>query len=354
MAKAYDEADQSYRDARALLLAGAGLALAVGLAAAIVIARSILRPLGQFKATLGVAATGDLTAQASAEGKDELADLGHCLNDMLSRLRGTLAQVNEAASSVASGSTELSASAEQMSATTNQLARSGETMHQVTDQVAAAIVQLSASVSQVASHVRESVDLSQVAVGATEQGREGSRTTVDGMELIHGATVNIAKAVGVIQDISRQTNLLSLNAAIEAAKAGAHGKGFAVVAEEVRKLAERCRQSAIEIRQLTGETDAAVAAGRASVQAGLELTLKVEQSITSIAGMMREIGTATEEQASTGTEVARRVEDTSREVAQNAAATQQLSATVQEVSRTAADLARVSEGLAQAMAQFRV
>ena len=88
MAKAYDEADQVYRASRALLIAGAVLALVVGLAAATMITRSILRPLGQFKATLGVAATGDLTAQASVEGKDELAELGRSLNDMLSRLRG--------------------------------------------------------------------------------------------------------------------------------------------------------------------------------------------------------------------------------------------------------------------------
>ncbi len=354
MDRAYQEAGQAYHRSSAILIALAVLAVALGLGAAIAITRSIVGPLHEFVGVMAAAAKGNLKVQARAQARDELGDLGRSLNDMLGRLKETVGGVARAATSVASGATELSASSEEMSATTAQLARGGETMHNVTEQVAAAMVQLSASVQQVAANVKVSVDQSRLAVKAAETGGEDGRQTSAGMERIRSATANIARAVGVIQDIARQTNLLSLNAAIEAAKAGQNGKGFAVVAEEVRKLAERSRQAAAEIESLIGETHSAVESGRQSVQGAVDLMVNIQQSIGTIAGMVGEIGSATEEQSRTATEVSRRLEDTSREVGQNAAATHQLSATVQEISRTAFDLAKISEGLALSVGQFVV
>jgi methyl-accepting chemotaxis protein len=354
MARALVEAQQAYGEARALLIGLALLAMAMGLAIALFITRSIVRPLRTFSGVMAVAAGGNLTVQAEVLGRDELAELGRQLNDMLGRLKATLAEVARSATSVSSGATELSASSEEMSATTAQLAQGGETMQAVTEQVASAIVQLSASVQQVASNVKLSVEQSGLAVQATEQGSASGRQTSSGMERIQAATKNIARAVAVIQDLARQTNLLSLNAAIEAAKAGAQGKGFAVVAEEVRKLAERSRQSAIEIDGLIAETDAAVDQGLRSVEQTLELMVEVQGKIGSIASMASEVGAATEEQSRTATEVTHRMEQAAREVGQNASATQQMSATVHEISRTAADLARVAEGLARSVGQFQV
>lgn len=174
------------------------------------------------------------------------------------------------------------------------------------------------------------------------------------MEEIERASGKIASAVAVIQEIAQQTNLLSLNAAIEAAKAGEQGRGFSVVAEEVRKLAERSRQAAVEIEQLIRDTQQTVAGGVDSVRNISALMERIKVSVGKGASLVREIGTATQEQSSTAQEISKRMDESAREIGQNAAATQELSATVHEISRTASDLAQVSNALAQAMARFAV
>jgi len=190
-------------------------------------------------------------------------------------------------------------------------------------------------------------------VAAAGAGSQSSRQLAEGMERIREVTGKINRAVGVIREIAQQTNLLSLNAAIEAAKAGEQGKGFAVVADEVRKLADRSRQATVEITALLEETDGVVAEGVASAESTGRTIGRIQEAITHVSGRVGEIGAATQEQAATAGEIAKRMEDSAREVGQNAAATQELSATVQEVSRTAAGLAQIADAMAGSAAKFR-
>jgi methyl-accepting chemotaxis protein len=338
-----------------LVIIGAGLvAIAAALALGYGITRSITRPIDGFLGVLAQVAAGNLAVQAEVASRDEIGELGGSLNQALGSLRGTIREVSQAAMAVASGATELSASAEQMSATTQEIAKSGELLQTATDTVASAILQFQASVQQVAGNVQVSVEQTDQAVDATKAGAEGSRDAGARMVLIHGATGKIASAVAVIQEIAQQTNLLSLNAAIEAAKAGDNGKGFSVVAEEVRKLAERCRAATVEIEHLIQDTRAAVADGESSVQTTSGLMDRIQGAISQVADRVHEIGAATREQSCTAEEIARSMADSAREVGQNAAGTQQLSATVQEISRTASELARIAETMASEVARFQV
>jgi len=349
-----EQAQEALDHARLMVAVLMGLAIALGIGAAMVISRGIIRPVRAFQGVLGAAAAGDLRVTAPATTRDEIGELGTSLNVMLGRQRETLRGVTGAADTVASGATELSASAEEMSATTHQIARSGETLNGVMEQVAAAMLELAASVQEVAGNVKTSQEEARRAVQAADTGARDGEQAARRMERILVTTGNIAKAVRVIQEIARQTNLLSLNAAIEAAKAGAQGKGFSVVAEEVRKLAERSRQAAVEIEGLIQESREAVEDGAQAVRAITGLLGGIHGAIEGVASRVQEIGAATAEQTHTADEVSRRVDEASREVGQNATATQQLSATVLEVARTSSELARASEGLAATVGQFKV
>jgi methyl-accepting chemotaxis protein len=316
----------------------------------------MLKGLGQIRNAMQEIAggEGDLTRRIDVQGDDEVGQTAEAFNRFLGGLQGTIKEVTQASLSVASGATELSASAEQMSATTQEIAKSGELLHGATETVASAITEFMASVEEVARNVKTSVEHTGQTVEATEAGSEGTKVTAEGMSRIREVSAQISSAVLVIQEIARQTNLLSLNAAIEAAKAGEQGKGFAVVAEEVRKLADRSRQAAVEIGKMLQDAQMAVDGGVSSVQNISELMERIQISIKRVSALINEIGTATREQTSTASEIAKRMEESAREIGQNAVASQELSATVHEISRTASDLAHIANNLAQAMARFKV
>jgi methyl-accepting chemotaxis protein len=354
MDEAQEQAERQIRRSTLAILAAGLAAIAAASVLGALITRSITRPVHGFMAVLATVAAGDLTVQARVDSRDEIGQLGASLNQALQRIRATIREVSQSAMAVASGATQLAASSEQMAATTQELARNGELLHSATETVSAATVQFLASVEQVAGNVKVSVDQTDQAVDATVAGAQGNRDAAERMGRIHEATGKISTAVAVIQEIAQQTNLLSLNAAIEAAKAGDKGKGFSVVAEEVRKLAERSRSATVEIEKLIQETHAAVAGGVSSVQTTSGLMSRIHDSIGNVSSLVREIGAATREQFGTAGEIAKRMADSAKEVSHNATATQELSATVQEISRTSMELAQVSETMASAVAKFQV
>jgi len=336
----------------ALLQAGTvviGLAaIAVVVLIALLIRNAIVAPMAEAVRAADRIAQGDLTGAIPGgmrESRDEVLHLLGSLAGMQDRLRDVLAKVRTGAETVASGSTELSATATQMAATTRSIASNASEQDATGERMAAAVTELAASIQHVAGNVAQAQRGMDQAMKATHEGERAEGATAQAMTSIDDSVTRIVKAIQVIDDIARQTNLLSLNAAIEAAKAGANGKGFAVVAEEVRKLAERSGSAAKEIRELAGVCASSINQGTATVATSVTALRAITGAIAEVAGMLREINAASEEQARTGEEVGQQVEGAASAIRHTAQATSEQAATVDEVTRTSHELARVSETL---------
>ncbi len=357
-AKASDAQFDEVRSSAVLwsVLVGA-LAVLGGTASALYLYRGLRRQIGGEPAyaaqVVGQVAQGDFTVAVDVHPAAEDSILA-AIRNMEGQLRTTVHQINAEAMQVASGSTELSASASELSATTSSIARTTDAQQAGAERIAAAITQFSASIEQVSQSVRSAEAQAQEAVRASQDGNEAGRATVDSMQSITEATGRIIRGVQVIQDIARQTNLLSLNAAIEAAKAGTMGKGFAVVAEEIRKLAERSATSAKEISAIVEGTQEAVGNGQATVERAVASLSQIQGFIGSLSSMMQEIQAATDEQSRTSLEVAQQIEQSTHQTAQTAGAVSEVSLTVDEIARTASDLARIADQLSGLMRQFKV
>jgi methyl-accepting chemotaxis protein len=295
----------------------------------------------------------DLTKEIAIQSEDEIGQAARAFNTYNADLRAKVSEISGFATRVASGSTELASSSDEMTSAVQDIARVSEDLKASGERVAHSMAELSGTAGQVARFTGESQTESQHAVDDTARSAEAGEGAVKSMGEIQAATGQIVQAVRVIQKIARQTNLLSLNAAIEAAKAGSQGKGFAVVAEEVRKLAERSRRSAQEIEQFIQRTQDAVDGGVGSVQTTMNSLEGIRLRISGVASRIEQIGAFSSDQAATSSTVARMMDETSQGLATNAAATHELAATVQEIARTSEDLARVAEGLHALVNSFR-
>lgn len=286
--------------------------------------------------------------------KDEFGELARENQTMIGQVRDTLRVLSVGVETLASSATELSASAEEMDATTKSIAQTVNSQREGSEQIATAMGQLSASINEVSQAAEEALKLMDAALQATQMGYESGNTTRDAMLGVTATAGQIGSAVTIITDIANQTSLLSLNAAIEAAHAGAHGKGFAVVAEEVRKLAERSGASAREIALQVQAAQGAVEKGKTTVDTTADLLEQIRSSLEQFAAQTRQVTVATLEQNKAGAEVARRLELSVQEAATSAAATSQMSAATNEISRTAGDLAKVADNLQSMVRRFRL
>jgi len=328
--------------------------LAIGLSLGYLLVQTIHGSLMNFKRTLDSVAEGDLTVRAETSSKDELGEMSQTLNSMVEQLRSVMGGVRRGVEGLASGATQLSASAEEMATTSNDIAQSAETQRTSSERMVAAVAELSASIDEVSRGAQAALERLGEAQEATIKGDQAGAATHKAMEGITDTAGQIAKAVTVIQEIAQQTNLLSLNAAIEAAKAGEQGKGFAVVAEEVRKLAERSSVSAKEIARYIEEANAAIRAGGTTVGTTVNILKQIRTILDEFVSIMRQTTTATSEQASAGADVARQVEMSSHEAVAIASAITEMSATTNEVARTSSDLHQLAEGIQAQVRAFKI
>ncbi|RON22461.1 methyl-accepting chemotaxis protein [Pseudomonas lini] len=321
--------------------------------------RSILTPLNRAVLAAETIAGGNLSKVIEVDGNDEPARLLGALSAMQANLRKTIEQI-------AGSATQLGAAAEELSTVTQEASRGLQQQNNEIEQAATAVNEMTAAVEEVARNAVSTSEASNQSTQAAREGRDRVVETVDAIQtmthdvqntalMIEGLAAqgrDIGKVLDVIRAIAEQTNLLALNAAIEAARAGEAGRGFAVVADEVRALAHRTAQSTQEIEKMvagiqngTGEAVSSMQQSNQRTQSTLEMARaagialeQITQSIQLINERNLVIASASEEQAQVSREVDRNLVNIRDLATQSAAGANQTSAATHELSRLAVDL----------------
>jgi methyl-accepting chemotaxis protein len=297
---------------------------------------------------------GDLTARLKVNGRDEIAQLSGNFNRFVENIQGIVNQVIQISTSIASSSLQMTAGMNEMDATAESIARTAENqktnVRQATDKVGT----IAQSSQIIYSNVNNALGVFEQAQEAAVKGGEAVSQVVQGMAAIQTNSKQIANILTVINEIANQTNLLSLNAAIEAAKAGEHGKGFAVVAEEVRKLAERCSQAAKEINALINTSSKSIQEGSAMVATAGTGLKSIQEAMASSGEHIRAIGGQSHTQSQDSSTVVQVMGELSGIAEQNAAATEQMAATIRNTTRTVDDLSKAAENLSNLVSRFKV
>jgi methyl-accepting chemotaxis protein len=362
------DAASKAKQAQKLIIVLILLAMVFAVGVSLFVVRSISGALSEGVDVANRLATGDLTASVTIRSTDEIGTLMTAMDNMVKSLRLLIGKIKYAADNMASGSEQLSASAEEISRGMNeQTSRS--------TQIATAAEQMSQTVVDVAKNTSNIAQISTQAFDHAKDGEGVVKRSVDEVQAIASTVAEssqvmkrlgessgqIGDIVGVINDIADQTNLLALNAAIEAARAGEQGRGFAVVADEVRKLAERTTQATSQINSMISSIQSEVAhAGVAMnnatlrVESGVEFSRKtgdslgnIVSSVNTLQSMVQQIASATEEMSSVS-------ETISSDIHGIAAGSKEISAGSGQIAQASSDLARLATELQSVVRQFKV
>jgi methyl-accepting chemotaxis protein len=360
--------DAESAQARSLQLISTLLALLVGIIAALVITRQITRPIQETLAVVERIASGDLSHNIQVTRRDELGVLQQGIQRMGTTLRELISGIRDGVTQIANAAEELSAVTEQTSAGVNS-------QKIETDQVATAMHEMTATVQEVARNAEQA---SLAAADADGQARAGDKVVAEAIAQIERLAAEVARStdamthlqqesnkigsvMDVIKAVAEQTNLLALNAAIEAARAGEAGRGFAVVADEVRGLAQRTQKSTEEIEGLvaglqngTQQVAAVMNNSRSLTDSSVELTRKagvslenITRTVSNIQSMNQQIAAAAEEQSAVAEEISRSIINV-RDVSEQTATASD------ETAKSSVELARLGSQLQQMVSHFRV
>lgn len=361
------------------------------------IGRSITRPVSTMTAALKEVANGNLKLdKIHIKNRDEIGDMSKAFNLMVADLQGIVSRVNDSSIQLAAQSQELAASSEQSAASSQTVAHAAEESLRGSSEQVELVGQATTSMEEMAAGIEQIAESNEEMLHAAEEvgalvGKGSNaiddvsrhindidfsfKETAEIMGTLENHSIEIQRVTALITDISDQTNLLALNAAIEAARAGEHGKGFAVVAEEVRKLAEQSKNSAVEIEGMIdvihndmNKAADSIKDGNIKVKQGLTASQtsnsvfkQIETSVKEVISKVQTVSAATEEIQAISVEVAKNAgyvkeiaEKTAATAHDSSAATEEQLASVEQVTATAQHLATLAEGLQTELSKFRI
>lgn len=361
-----------------------------------IITRMIVNPIKEMQSLMAAAEEGDFTVNGVYRSKDEIGGLVTSFNNMIGGLRNMIQTVGETSDMVAASSEQLSASSEQNTKASEHIALTIQDLAEGSNHQLRSLEESTSIINEIIDHTGK---ISDNANGMVESANETKKISVEGKRSIDevmnqmnsindnmnglgnsikglsGRSHEIGKINEVITAIAEQTNLLALNAAIEAARAGEHGKGFAVVADEVRKLAEQSANSAKQITNLiqmiqneTNETIESMESTTREVETGLDVALtagksfeKIELSINEVVTKITDVTKAINELSSGSAQVGKSIQSV-KEVAEEAAAsnqnvsaaTEEQLASMEEIETSSVNLTKMSEELQNVIQRFKL